>query len=793
MDTAHFSRSGQVYLSAVIAAGLAILAGSLLSVIGHGAGAGWLLLAALTAIGSSASVGLVAVPASISVADTFVFASILLYGPAAGALTAAIDGLVASCRTPSVRRQAHRLLFNVSAPAIAVWCASWIFYSVAGLPATGIGAAPLDRLLVPFAICAVSYFMLNSGLIVAAVSFEAGLHPGRIWRRDFAWLSLNPLCGASLALILLAYTRSIGASQVILVAPVIVVVYVTFRTVMGRVRDTNAHLLQVNRLHLSTVEALAMAIDAKDQVTHGHIRRVQAFAVGLARRLGVTDDGLIKAIEAAALLHDTGKLAIPEYILNKPGRLTPAEFERMKTHAGIGADILSSIDFPFPVVPIVRHHHEDWDGSGYPDGLRGTDIPLGARILSVVDCFDALTSDRPYRRALPEAEANRILVERRGRMYDPLVVDTFLRVQRELAVAVSVPAAPPAICLEPAATAIASGDDDPQVRAAEADEGASEAAASAVMALLGLAGAPEAPAADAGLLALAQLSRLAPADLLVLYAYDATGDVLVAGPALGLHAGDIAGLHMAPGERLSGWVGACRRTSVNSDPALDFAGTPAASAFGSCLSVPLVDGERLVGVVTLYAVRRQAYTAGHRRAVELAAHPAACAVARAARADSARAVDALTGLPPRAALDRLASSHAGLALPGPVAVLIIDVGVTEASGLVGPADDASMAQAAALTRAALRPGDLLFRWEGDRLAAVLAQTRPDEARALADHLAARLTGAVATPYAAPLPVTTAVFASSRDGTGLVDLLARAAVADPFPFGMNSVDFVAAVS
>ena len=153
-----------------------------------------------------------------------------------------------------------------------------------------------------------------------------------------------------------------------------------------------------------------MAIDAKDQITHGHIRRVQQYAVGLAKHLGITDHAQISAIEAASLLHDMGKLAVPEYILNKPGKLTPAEFERMKLHASIGADILSAIDFPYPVVPIVRHHHENWDGTGYPDGLRSTAIPIGARILSVVDCFDALTSDRPYRPRMADTEAIRILL-----------------------------------------------------------------------------------------------------------------------------------------------------------------------------------------------------------------------------------------------------------------------------------------------------------------------------------------------------------------------------------------------
>ena len=153
---------------------------------------------------------------------------------------------------------------------------------------------------------------------------------------------------------------------------------------------------------------------------------------GSPARSASTDEPTLKGIEAAALLHDTGKLAVPEHILNKPGKLSEAEFEQMKRHVDVGADILSLVDFPYPVVPIVRCHHENWDGSGYPRGVAGTDIPIGARILSVVDCFDALTSDRPYRSALSTEAAFDILRARRGTMYEPLVVDTFIRVHREL-------------------------------------------------------------------------------------------------------------------------------------------------------------------------------------------------------------------------------------------------------------------------------------------------------------------------------------------------------------------------
>ncbi len=231
---------------------------------------------------------------------------------------------------------------------------------------------------------------------------------------------------------MVGYNRTINLGYVGAIVPLLLVLYFTFKTAMGRVEDADRHVEQLNRLYLSTIETLAMAIDAKDQVTHGHIRRVQSHATSLAREVGVNDEKLLKAIEAAALLHDMGKLAVPEYILNKPGKLSEAEFEKMKLHAAVGADILSAIDFPYPVVPIVRHHHENWDGTGYPTGIKGTDIPIGARILSVVDCFDALTSDRPYRARLSDDQAIDILLQRRGTMYDPLVVDTFLRVQSKV-------------------------------------------------------------------------------------------------------------------------------------------------------------------------------------------------------------------------------------------------------------------------------------------------------------------------------------------------------------------------
>src|SRR6185295_6359536 len=277
--------------------------------------------------------------------------------------------------------RAERLLFNAAAPALAMWVASSTFFWLAGVNPLIEKAPSLGALIVPLVVFAASYFVLNTGLIAGAIAFEQRTAPLVIWRGHFLPLSLTHFGGAGVAALLIALMHARGADIVVLalVAPIPLILYATFRNAVGRIEDQYAHLGQVNKMYLSTIETLAHAIDAKDQVTHGHIRRVQHQAMRLARALGIEDDVELRAIEAASLLHDMGKLAVPEHILNKPGKLTQTEFEKMKMHSTIGADILSSIDFPYPVVPIVRHHHEHWNGNGYPSGLKGEEIPLGAR------------------------------------------------------------------------------------------------------------------------------------------------------------------------------------------------------------------------------------------------------------------------------------------------------------------------------------------------------------------------------------------------------------------------------
>jgi putative nucleotidyltransferase with HDIG domain len=350
------------------------------------------------------------------------------------------------------------------------------------------------------------------------------------------------------------------------------------------VEDAHRHIADIEHLYRATIETLAIAVDAKDQVTYGHIRRVQRHTVALARFLGVTDCIELKALEAASLLHDVGKLAVPDYVLNKPGALSRAEFDRIKLHAVKGAEILTAVEFPYPVVPTVRHHHEQWNGKGYPDGLSGEAIPLGARILTVVDCFDAVTSDRPYRRKLTDEAAIAILTARRGTMYDPRVVDAFIE-------------------LVPALRR-----DD---RRAEGEAAGGQSVADLVASPTDAICRPAVPAAidetvsfvAIGATLTARLTELLPSAEACLFAPVADGGVLTVVYATPLVADAVAPLRLRVGEGLAGWVAANRRTIVNSDPGLDLGDQALHLGLRACMATPVFALGDLVGVLAVYLPR----------------------------------------------------------------------------------------------------------------------------------------------------------------------------------------------
>jgi putative nucleotidyltransferase with HDIG domain len=611
-QTTRYSLRQRLYFGVVIAAGCALAAKSAVEIFLAQLPSEWLVLGALTLLTGSFTIRIPRLSIRISVSDAFVFASVLLFGGSVATVIVAVDSVVATFWMRPENRSIFRSAFNLSVASLSIWTAAEIFFGIVGsLPAPG--KLVLTELLWPLFLLAAVYFLLNTWLIAIALSIEKSTNAVALWWKHFLWLSLNYFGGVSAAALLVSYTRAVDLGAVSIILPLLVISYLTYRTSLGRVQDAQKHLDQMNELYMSTIEALAMAVDAKDQITHGHIRRVQVYAVELAKRLGVSNEDQLTAIETAALLHDMGKLAIPEHILNKPGKLTAAEFDKMKRHADIGADLLSSIKFPYPVVPIVRHHHENWNGTGYPTGIAGTDIPLGARILSVVDCFDALTSDRPYRPRLSDEDAFAILHERRATMYDPLVVDTFVRVHAEIA--------PNAIKAGQDARSMLSTtevDAKNSLREEPLEQIRANAFESTLLTEFATALEMVTTEQDAFAITARYLRQLMPSSVIVLFRYDTTSDTLIAKETSGDDQALLRGFAIRMGERITGWSAANNRTSVNSDAHLDLGGM--ADTFEprlqSAISTPLGDGDRLIAVLSVYASKSDAFSKAHGYIIE---------------------------------------------------------------------------------------------------------------------------------------------------------------------------------
>jgi putative nucleotidyltransferase with HDIG domain len=535
---------------------------------------------------------------------------------------------------------ATQTAFNFANLGLSMWAAGTLFFTATGMHPLYTEAPRASMLLAGLGLMTLAYFGLNSGLIAAVVGLSARQSIAAVWRQHYLQLLPNYVAGASVAMLVALAFREVQFTAIALSLPFILICYLTLRSSFGRLEDAKRHVEDVNRLLLSTVETLATAIDAKDEVTHDHVRRVQQGTLALARAMGVTDAATLQAIEAAALLHDTGKIAVPEHILNKPGKLTPAEFEKMKRHAPIGADILSSIAFPYPVVPIVRHHHENWNGTGYPDGLQGDAIPLGARILSVVDCFDALTSDRPYRRRMTDAQALAIIQERRGTMYDPTVVDAFVAGYTQIMPAYDATLHPATRAIEDARAL------DRATVTVEPAAAAETGVGDGLLAVTSLSRALSGGAAvgDIGALLWTILRQLLPCDAMAIFLPDSRSDQIVARYATGHQAARLRAIRRASGTGVAGWVAVTQKAAINADPAIDcgYGGEDGAPALRSCLAVPLGEAGSVVAVLALYRTQADGFTDDHARLVELLAARLAQPLVAAAAADPALAQTPLT-------------------------------------------------------------------------------------------------------------------------------------------------------
>src|SRR5258708_7539662 len=339
------------------------------------------------------------------------------------ALTLGAVSMLAQSFYPA-RPTAIQMAFNVCAGALSTALAYFVYHNP--LAHQYIASRPLI-----LCVAASTYFIVNAGSIAAVISFSEGKPLRQILVDCYFWSFPYYLLGAGIAGVIGWFNREFNWETSLLFVPAIYVIYRSYRLYLGKLEDEKRHVEEIADLHLRTIEALALAIEAKDQTTHDHLQRVRIYAIEVAKELGMTGTDL-EALHAASLLHDIGKLAVPDHIIAKPGRLTPEEFEKMKIHTLVGAEIVERVRVPYPVVPIVRAHHEKWDGSGYPFGLKGAEIPIGARILSAVDYLDALASDRQYRRAMPLDEVMQRLSAESGKSFDPKVVDVLKRRYRTL-------------------------------------------------------------------------------------------------------------------------------------------------------------------------------------------------------------------------------------------------------------------------------------------------------------------------------------------------------------------------
>ena len=514
---------------------------------------------------------------------------------------------------PARRLKLVQLVFNLSQVTLC-GAAAYGAYQLVSIHVLH-GAGPLALL-----VAAITHFIFGTTAMSTIIGLTEDKPIPKVWTESYLWLFPYYMVGAAIAGFVSFLNRHIGWQAALLVLPPIYLMYRSYRLYLGKLEAEKQHAEKVSNLHLRTIEALALAIEAKDQTTGEHLQRVRIYAMELARELGLTEDET-EALRAASVLHDIGKLAVPEHIISKPGKLTPEEFEKMKIHPIVGAEILEQVDFPYPVVPIVRAHHEKWDGSGYPNGLQGEAIPIGARILAAVDCLDALASDRQYRKALPLHEAMAKVAAEAGVSFDPRVVGILQRRYVELEkLAKEQPfQAPPKLStdikvergLAPAAGFAESEKSFAQERPTKDYVNVMAAARQEADSLseFGLKLGTSLSLDDTLSLLSVRVKHLVPQDSMAVYVL--RNNVLVPEFVSGENFRLFSSLRIPMGEGLSGWVAQNAKPILNGNPSVEpgYLNDPSKySTLRSALAVPLEGTSSVIAVLALYRVRADAFS-----------------------------------------------------------------------------------------------------------------------------------------------------------------------------------------
>jgi diguanylate cyclase (GGDEF)-like protein/putative nucleotidyltransferase with HDIG domain len=691
-----------------------------------------------------------------SIADAFVFLAGMLFGTGPAALLAGVDGFFSSRRVRSGASRVYLTGASVLSTCVAVFIYQALVQLISGsVENDGQNLAPLGTVLLPLCVMALVQFALNTVLSAAFLAFESGARLN-FSREGMVWTSMTQVAGAASAALFYSGTNGGGVSFVLIGVLIIALVHLLYRFDEKRVEEVRRseeeklrHIQEIADLHMNTIESLAIAIDAKDQTTHGHVRRTQIYAMELGKMLGVAEQELL-ALQAGALLHDVGKLAVPEYILNKPGKLTAAEFDKMKIHTVVGGDIIRRVNFPYPVEDIVRFHHEKWDGSGYPRGLRGEAIPMVARIIAVVDFFDATRCDRPYRKGMKREDSLGLLRKMAGSSFDPRVVEMFADnidffdnliadqdMQEQVQSDSEMTGATPDAGL--ASDILGEAGHDSGYRSiveAQREVFALHEIAQTIGSSLNLQ--------DTVTLVTSKLRAIVPFDTCVIYLVDDRSGRAVAAHVAGEHAEIFSRRRVTVGEGITGWVIANARSMCNTPPELDLVGVPdeIAEKIKGVLVSPLIRENGAFGAITLYSESRSSYTNESVRLLESVAQHASIALNNAItfeRTKESALTDPLTELPNARAFhlaleQRLAECQR--LNREPLSVLCMDLEdfkkINDSHGHgVG---DRLLASVAEVIKKQLRQMDVLSRYAGDEFCAIMPMASSEVAVMVAERI-----------------------------------------------------------
>src|SRR5882672_8614258 len=773
----------------------------------------WLVLLALTLAASRFTVSItttVGVSQSRkSVADALVFLAVILYavppantaGPAT--LLAAIVGFVSTYGLASRKESISTTAIAVISTFLSASCYGFLASIFANdLPLSVGQSLPLNALLVPLCVLAILQYFLSTLSTVYFLNVVDGKPRVLPSQESIVWTLTTQVAGAASAVLFYAAIKGAGLPFIILGLLITGLVHLLYRFNERRLEEIKRgeaerrrHVEEMATIHMNTIESLAIAIDAKDQTTHGHVRRTQIYASEMGKLLKVGGKE-VQALFAGALLHDIGKLAVPEYILNKPGKLTEAEFAKMKIHPTVGGDILRRVNFPYPVEDIVRYHHEKWDGSGYPKGLKGESIPLVARIISVVDFYDATRCDRPYRKGMKREDSLALLTSMAGSAFDPRVVNKFIehveefdrlidaediqeQVDSEIAEHDYATKTKPDAGLADDLLGTPDNEGFKSITDAQREVFALHEIAQTIGSSLNLN--------DTVTLVSNKLRAIVPFDTCIIFVVDEKSGRAVAAHVAGEDIEVFKFRRMNVGDGITGWVIANARSMCNASPELDLVGVPEeiAKHYRGVLVSPLVREDGAFGAITLYSKSRTSYTTEHVRLLESVCQHASSALNNALTFEKTKEsalTDPLTELPNARGFYMMLEQRIAECQRmnnESLAVISMDIDdfkvVNDQYGhTIG---DRLLASVAGVIRRELRQMDILTRYAGDEFVAIM----PMASSAMAVTVAERMRKAVESHWFSVRPdqmvalgVSLGVACFPDDGETTEELLTAAA-------------------